>query len=85
MEQARRAYWEGKSVLYLCYNHNIAQYVQYQFEKDRVYIEAVTLHAFMMRTCGVEWSPNLSQHFMRKNCLQLLLWQKMALLRAAAN
>ena len=66
MEQARRAYWEGKSVLYLCYNHNIAQYVQYQFEKDRVYIEAVTLHAFMMRTCGIEWSPNLSQHFYEK-------------------
>lgn len=66
MEQARRAYWEGKSVLYLCYNHNIAQYVQYQFEKDRVYIEAVTLHAFMMRTCGVEWSPDLSQHFYEK-------------------
>lgn len=66
MEQARRAYWEGKSVLYLCYNHNIAQYVQYQFEKDRVYIEAVTLHAFMMRTCGIEWSPDLSQHFYEK-------------------
>ena len=61
-----QAYWEGKSVLYLCYNHNIAQYVQYQFEKDRVYIEAVTLHAFMMRTCGVEWSPDLSQHFYEK-------------------
>lgn len=66
MEQARRAYWEGKSVLYLCFNHNIAQYVQYQFEKDNVYIEAVTLHAFMMRICGIEWSPDLSQHFYEK-------------------
>ena len=66
MEQARRAYWEGKSVLYLCFNHNIAQYVQHQFEKDNVYIEAVTLYAFMMRTCGVEWSPDLSQHFYEK-------------------
>lgn len=66
MEQARRAYWEGKSVLYLCFNHNIAQYVQYQFEKDNVYIETVTLHAFMMRICGVEWSQDLSQHFYEK-------------------
>lgn len=63
MEQARRAYWEGKSVLYLCFNHSIAQYVQHQFEKDNVYIEAVTLHAFMMHTCGIEWSPDLSQYF----------------------
>lgn len=63
MEQARRAYWEGKSVLYLCFNHSIAQYVQYQFEKDNVYIEAVTLHAFMMHTCGIEWSSDLSQYF----------------------
>lgn len=66
MEQARRAYWEGKSVLYLCYNHNIAQYVQYQFEKENACIEAVTLHAFMMRTCGVEWTPDLSRDFYEK-------------------
>lgn len=66
MEQARRAYWEGKSVLYLCFNHNIAQYVQYQFEKENVYIEAVTLHGFMMRACGIEWSLELSQDFYRE-------------------
>ena len=63
MEQARRAYWEGKNVLYLCYNHNIAQYVAYQFEKDNIPVDAVTLHAFMMRTCGFEWSQNLEQDF----------------------
>ena len=67
MEQARRAYWEGKSVLYLCYNHNIAQYVQYQFEKDNVFIEAVTLHAFMMRACSIEWSTDLDQSFYEKD------------------
>lgn len=66
MEQARRAYWEGKSVLYLCFNHNIAQYVQYQFEKDNVCVEAVTLHAFMMHTCGIKWSQNLSRDFYEK-------------------
>lgn len=66
MEQARRAYWEGKSVLYLCFNHNIAQYVQYQFEKDNVYIEAVTLHAFMMHVCSIDWSPDFGQTFYEK-------------------
>lgn len=66
MEQARRAYWEGKSVLYLCFNHNIAQYVEYQFEKDKVCIDAVTLHAFMMRICGVRWSSDLGQDFYEK-------------------
>ena len=64
--RVQRAYWEGKSVLYLCFNHNIAQYVQYQFEKENVYIEAVTLHGFMMRACGIEWSPELSQDFYRE-------------------
>lgn len=66
MEQARRAYWEGKSVLYLCFNHTIAQYVQYQFEKESAFIDAVTLHAFMMCICGIEWSPDFSQGFYEK-------------------
>lgn len=66
MEQARRAYWEGKSVLYLCFNHNIAQYVQYQFDKDNVLVEAVTLHAFMMHTCDIEWSSDLREDFYKK-------------------
>lgn len=63
MEQARRSYWEGKSVLYLCFNHSIAQYVQYQFDKENVCIEATTLHALMMRACGIEWSPAFDQEF----------------------
>ena len=67
MEQARRAHWEGKNVLYLCFNHNIAQYVQYQFEKTGACVETVTLHAFMMRTCGVEWSPDMGQAFYEKD------------------
>lgn len=61
--EGTKPYWEGKSVLYLCFNHNIAQYVQYQFEKDNVCIEAVTLHAFMMRACGIDWSPDLNRDF----------------------
>lgn len=66
MEQARRAFWEGKSVLYLCFNHNIAQYVAYQFEKDNVEITASTLHSFMMQVCGIEWSDSLDKDFYEK-------------------
>ena len=66
MEQARRAYWEGKNVLYLCYNHNIAQYVAYQFEKEQICIDASTLHAFMMRLCKMEWNPDLTAEFYEK-------------------
>ena len=66
MEQARRAYWEGKSVLYLCFNHNIAQYVAYQFEKEGIYVDAVTLHAFMMHICNIEWSSKMDTFFYEK-------------------
>lgn len=66
MEQACRAYWEGKSVLYLCYNRNIAKYVQYQFEKEHVEIESNTLHSFMMRVCGMRGSPELGRAFYEK-------------------
>ncbi len=58
-EQARRAYWEGRSVLYLCYNHNIAQYVSAVFEKEKATISVMTLHALMMKACGMEWSEEL--------------------------
>lgn len=63
MEQARRAYWEGKKVLYLCYNRGIAQYVSYQFEKECVEVEAVTLHALMMRICGIEGGSDFDKQF----------------------
>ena len=66
MEQARRAYWEGKSVLYLCYNNNIARYVSYQFEKDNIDIHATTLHSFMMRSTGIEWSVDFNAEFYEK-------------------
>lgn len=56
-EQTRRAYWEGKKVLYLCFNHNIAKYVESVLEKENVDITATTLHSLMMQICEVEWSP----------------------------
>lgn len=52
MEQARRSFWEGKHVLYLCFNNNIAEYVAYQFEKENIGVDASTLHSFMMHICG---------------------------------
>ena len=54
IEQARRMYWAGNSVLYLCFNKSIAEYVQYQFEKEGLDIRAVTLHSIMLNGNQVE-------------------------------
>lgn len=48
MEQARRMHWTGKQVLYICFNKSIAEYVQYQFDKEGLDITACTLHSLMM-------------------------------------
>lgn len=48
MEQARRMYWAGKQVLYICFNKCISEYVQYQFSKEGLDITACTLHSLMM-------------------------------------
>jgi len=48
MEQARRMYWTGKQVLYICFNKSISEYVQYQFAKEGLDITACTLHSLMM-------------------------------------
>lgn len=47
MEQARRAFWAGQSVLYVCFNKNISGFVQYQFEKEGVEINVTTLHTLL--------------------------------------
>lgn len=47
MEQARRIFWTGKNVLYVCFNRNIAGYVQYQFEKENIDIRVSTLHSLI--------------------------------------
>lgn len=72
-EQARRGYWEGKQVLYLCFNHNIAQYVASVFEKENADIMATTFHALMMRTCGVEWSPERDHNWYKETLPKLFL------------
>lgn len=49
MEQARREYWAGKRVLYVCFNRSISEYVQYQFEKENLDIDVGTLHSIMLQ------------------------------------
>lgn len=48
MEQARRIYWSGKSVLYVCFNKSISEYVRYQFEREGLDIVSGTLHSLML-------------------------------------
>lgn len=59
VEQAKRAFWEGRSVLFLCYNRSVAQFVSALFIREQVNIPAITLHALMMRECGIKWSDEL--------------------------
>lgn len=70
-EQARRGYWEGKQVLYLCFNHNIAQYVASVFEKENADIVATTFHALMMQTCRIEWSPERNNNWYKETLPKL--------------
>lgn len=72
-EQARRAYWEGKQVLYLCFNHNIAQYVNSVFAKENVNITVTTFHALMMQTCGIEWSSDLDNDWYKETLPKLFV------------
>ncbi len=75
MEQARRAVWEEKSVLYLCYNRNIAHYVASVFEKEQLNIAVATLHAHMMNLCQIQGSDSFEADFYNKElpakCLAL--------------
>lgn len=48
MEQARRWCLSGRKVKYVCFNKNIAEYVKYQFEQEKLTIDVSTLHAAML-------------------------------------
>lgn len=73
MEQARRMYWAGNSVLYLCFNKSISEYVQYQFEKEGLEIKVGTLHSIMLNGNHVETDSSeyfehiLPEHFLKGN------------------
>lgn len=66
MEEASKAYWAQKKVLYLCYNRNIAAYVRYCLEYRGVYIDVRTLHSLMMDVCDVQWDENMTSEFYSK-------------------
>lgn len=54
MEQARRIYWAGQRVLYVCFNKSISDFVSFQFEKEGLDIDVGTLHSLMLRGNPVE-------------------------------
>ena len=54
IEQASRMFWSGKRVLYLCFNRNIADYVQYRFDREKVDVESKTLHAVLQAVSGIK-------------------------------
>ena len=54
MEQARRIYWAGQRVLYVCFNKSISEYVTYQLKKEGLNIDVSTLHSIMLQGKQVE-------------------------------
>ncbi|MBR4400578.1 MAG: NERD domain-containing protein [Synergistes sp.] len=72
MEQARRVYWSGRDVLFVCFNRSISSYVQYQFEKDGVEIKACTFHSLLGEAPGDQFPPDyfgrvLPEQFLKQN------------------
>jgi len=63
VEQCKRASRAGKSVLYLCFNKNMAQYADNQFQKEYLSAEAATLHQVMQRSCGSKHEDHDSTYF----------------------
>ena len=63
MEQARRVYWAGQKILYICFNKSISEYVSYQFEKEGLDIDVSTLHSKMLNGTAIE---DNSQEFFEK-------------------
>lgn len=61
MEQARRMCRTGRSVIYVCFNHGISEYVKYQLEKEGLDIVVGTLHSIMLK--GKSADDNSSYYF----------------------
>jgi hypothetical protein len=70
MEQARRIYWAGHRVLYVCFNKSIAEFVQYQFKKEEIEVDVSTLHSLMLQGKPIE--EDTSEFFEQKLPLQFL-------------
>lgn len=63
VEQCKRALRCNRSVLYLCYNRNMARYVNHQFEKESLEGESATLHAMMDKICGIRHEEHDSYYY----------------------
>lgn len=76
MEQARRIYWTGNSVLYVCFNRGISEYVKYQFEKEGLDVTVGTLHSIMLGgkpadDCDAHYFENtLPSQFLKQSEIQ---------------
>lgn len=73
MEQARRLHWAGNSVIYLCFNKSISEYVRYQFGKEGLNIKVCTLHSIMSNGIPAEadspeyYEQILPERFLKSN------------------
>lgn len=63
VEQAKRKYDEGRKVLYLCYNRNIASFVQDRFRIEKCDITSKTIHSIMMSCCGIEFNTTMDDRY----------------------
>lgn len=80
MDLAERSFYEGKDVLYLCYNKSIAQYVRDCFAEKKIDVKVKTFHAYLEDCCGKEeisddynryFNQILPEKFLnQKNCFE---------------
>lgn len=70
MEQARRIFWSGREVLFVCFNRSISSYIQYQFEKDGLDIKACTLHSLLGEAPGDQFSSDYFERVLPVGFLQ---------------
>ena len=73
MEQVRRAYWEGKSVLFLCFNSAIARYVKFKFDHETVDVTVSTIHALMQKECETEPADDYPSDYFSKTLPEAFL------------
>ena len=70
MEQARRVYWSGRELLFVCFNRSISSYVQYQFEKEGLAIKACTLHSLLGEAPGNQYSTDYFERVLPEQFLK---------------
>lgn len=73
MEFAERSFYEGKNVLYLCYNRSIAQYVKDCFAIKKIDVTVKTFHAYLEDLCGLEDKSDDSSHYFNQVLPEIFL------------